>query len=493
MTIATTFQAAFRNLACCGVMILSAGGLNAAEPSFADEFFSDGTVVACIGDSITHGGSWHRYVAEYCATRFPGRSIRLSNGGIAGDSAGGVLTRLDQDIFIHRPTAAVVMLGMNDVRGWLYGKVAESDPKLGEKRRQAHADYVKNMGLLVDRLQKGGLRPIVLMTPSPYDQTAQIAREAAVGQNDALATFAQAVRDLGDQRNLPVVDCHATMTAMNLACQALDPTSTIINQDRVHPGPPGSLVMAWLLLKTCRAPALVSQVTLDARTRTLVAHERAEVDHLVWDRSTISFTVTEESLPWPIDPEARPALGWAPILDDLDRQTLAVTGLPPGMTELSIDDVVVGSWPEKALNGGVNLAALPTSPQLDQARRVQALCEERHRIQTDLRSIPFVELVWIEAGTVDLGDFSAVATAMDMYVEKHGGPGSYFGGIAKTYRKVKPQAASLWKRVDQLSEEILAAARPVPHRYRLRHMLPARPPGASKNPTNPVGEPLPKS
>ena len=137
---------------------------------------ADGSVVTLIGDSITHGGSWHRSVAEYCATRFPERSIRFWNGGIAGDSAGGVLTRLEKDILIQRPNAAVVLLGMNDVRSWLYKNGAESDPQVGEKRRQAHADYVKNMGVLVDRLQREGIHPIVLMTPSPYDETAQIAR-----------------------------------------------------------------------------------------------------------------------------------------------------------------------------------------------------------------------------------------------------------------------------------------------------------------------------
>ena len=137
----------------------------------------------------------------------------------------------------------------------------------------------------------------------------------------------------------------------------------------------------------------------------------------------MTFTLTERSLPWPIDPEARPARDWAPILDDLNRQTLVVTGLPSGIHELSIDDVVVGSWHDTALAAGVNLAALPNSPQLDQARRVQSLCDERRRIQEDLRSIPFVEVMWIKPGTVDLGDFFAVTTAMDAYVEKHGGPG----------------------------------------------------------------------
>jgi hypothetical protein len=166
-----------------------------------------------------------------------------------------------------------------------------------------------------------------------------------------------------------------------------------------------------------------------------------------------------------------------------------VTGLPSYIHELSIDDVVVGSWPDTVLASGVNLAALPMSPQLDQARRVQSLCEERRRIQADLRSIPFVELNWIKPGTVDLSDFSAVNAEMDKYVEKHGGPGGgYYGGIAKTYRKVKPQAASLLRRLDELSDEIRIAAHPIPHRYRLRPILPPHTQGASKSPMIPGGD-----
>ena len=60
--------------------------------------FQNGDIVALVGDSITHGRKWHRYVYEYYLTRFPERQIRFVNQGIAGDSAGGALSRLEWDI-----------------------------------------------------------------------------------------------------------------------------------------------------------------------------------------------------------------------------------------------------------------------------------------------------------------------------------------------------------------------------------------------------------
>lgn len=44
--------------------------------------FSDGERVCFVGDSITHGGSYHSYVYLYYLTRFPDRDIRVFNDGI---------------------------------------------------------------------------------------------------------------------------------------------------------------------------------------------------------------------------------------------------------------------------------------------------------------------------------------------------------------------------------------------------------------------------
>ena len=77
--------------------------------------FKKGDTVAVIGDSITHGGRYHAFIYLFYATRFPDREIKMYNCGISGDSAAGACRRFEWDIAVHKPTAATVLLGMNDV------------------------------------------------------------------------------------------------------------------------------------------------------------------------------------------------------------------------------------------------------------------------------------------------------------------------------------------------------------------------------------------
>lgn len=445
--------------------LLLCAGIPAAEPTAAPPF-ADGEVVALVGDSITHGGRWHRYIADFYATRFPERTVRFVNGGISGDTAGGVLNRLDADILVHHPTAAVVMLGMNDVGRDSY-KVG-ADDRAVVRRQQSLDGYQANMAKLVERLQAGGVKRLVLVTPSPFDQTAQMARENLPGVNDALARCGVVVTGLAAKSAAGVVDFNGPMTALNGDGQKTDPAFTIVGADRVHPGAPGHLLMAWLFLKAQGVPGLVSRVDLDARARQQRRLQGARLDGLAWQDDGVQFELTEDALPWPIEAEARKALAWAPIAEDLDRQELVIDGLPAGTYDLGIDDAVVGSWPAVALATGVNLALIAATPQAQQAQQVMMLSEERRSIQASLRSIAYVELKWFKPGTVDYGDHAAVVAALDAHVAKGGATAGYYRSVADAYLKAKPDAARLWQRIDDLTARIHAAARPRTHRYALR-------------------------
>lgn len=438
--------------------------LVAAEPAAAPPF-ADGEVVALVGDSITHNGRWHRYLADYYATRFPGRTVRFFNCGISGDSAGGVLARLDADILVHKPTAAVVMLGMNDVGRDSYKEGTDTDAKVVARRKQSLDGYQANMAKLVERLKAGGVQRLVLVTPSPFDQTARLPKENLPGVNDALARCGVFVAGLAARNGAGVVDLNGPMTALNRERQTADPAFTLVGADRVHPGPPGHLVMAWLFLKAQGAPALVSRTVLDVQARRAVAVEGATVDNLAWRDDGVTFTLAEQVLPWPIEADARKALAWAPITRDLNRQELVVTGLPAGRHVLSIDGTVVGDWSAADLATGVDLAAIATTPQAVQARAVQVLCEERRAIQASLRSIAYVELKWFKPGTVDFKDAAATSAALDGFVAKGGATAGYYRSVAETYRKTKPDAPRMWRRVDELTGLIRAAAQPVQHRF----------------------------
>ena len=246
-----------RLCACVLVLICLLGGTVGAET------FRDGETVCFLGDSITHGGAYHGMIYAYYLTRFPDRTIHFVNAGIAGDSAGGALGRLQEDVLSKSPSTVVVMMGMNDVGRGNY--VADPTAKQREAQARSLRGYEANMDKLLGRLRSETKAKLVLLTPSPFDQTCVNQRDNnQPGCNDALGKCAQLVRALAAKYQAQVIDLHGPMTAFNLQRQKSDPSYTLIGPDRVHPGAPGHLMMAWLFLTAQDAPALVSRVAFDA-------------------------------------------------------------------------------------------------------------------------------------------------------------------------------------------------------------------------------------
>jgi lysophospholipase L1-like esterase len=156
-----------------------------------DVRFVDGDNWCAIGDSITHGGDYHKDIYLYYVTRFPRERINLFNCGIGGDTAPGTLRRMEYDIMNHKPTVATIILGMNDV-WWVNNKNFTME------------ESIRDLEVIVDRLQNAGSR-VILFTPSIYDKTVQSDREVDIKRN-GLDRFAQAVRELADQKKLPCID-----------------------------------------------------------------------------------------------------------------------------------------------------------------------------------------------------------------------------------------------------------------------------------------------
>ncbi len=56
-----------------------------------------------------------------------------------------MLTRIETDILIHKPTWCVIMLGMNDIGHGFYSPSVEEGPELDKKRNDAlKRYYVRN-------------------------------------------------------------------------------------------------------------------------------------------------------------------------------------------------------------------------------------------------------------------------------------------------------------------------------------------------------------
>jgi len=424
------------------------------------DLFKDGETVCFFGDSITHGGRFHSYVYDYYLTRFPDRTVRFVNAGVSGDSAGGAQGRLADDVVANKPTAVVVMFGMNDVGRGNY--VAEPNEQQRTAQRQALERYRANMERLTARLRAEAGEPrLLFVTPSPFDQTGVNDRNNnQPGCNDGLARCAEIVRELAAQNKGTVVDFHAPMTAFNLERQRSDPAFTIIGPDRVHPGAPGHLMMAWLLLKAQGAPALVANVEIDAAAGRVAASENATVTGLEKRDGGWSFTVLEQALPFPVDPAARPLLAWVPIERELNQEILTVRGLAPGRYELRIDGAAVGQFDAGALAKGVNLAFNDATPQARQARAVAQLNEARRSTETVLRNHAAVRW-FLRHRKVDPDDLAAVR----IYAETKMGKTGYYESKVPEYLKAWERRGEVIEKVADLDRQARAARKPVPHLF----------------------------
>ncbi|MBP85958.1 MAG: hypothetical protein CMJ64_04445 [Planctomycetaceae bacterium] len=145
------------------------------------------TRIVCFGDSITgvyyHTGgerAWCDMLGFALQKANPRANIEMINAGISGHTTVNGLARFEKDVLAKKPHLVVVMFGMNDVT------------------RVPLDDFRKNMRTIARRCLDDG-SAVVLCTPnSVYENTAR--------PNQRLAEFSQAVREVADELNLPLVD-----------------------------------------------------------------------------------------------------------------------------------------------------------------------------------------------------------------------------------------------------------------------------------------------
>lgn len=419
-----------------------------------------------IGDSISQNGAYAAAVFLYFVTRFPQMRFEACNCGISGDSASGALRRYEWDIQPKRATVATIMLGMNDVNRDLYSAAPASAENL--RQRQAALDeYRENLVELTRRLQRDGVR-VHFVTPSPFDDTAQLERENLPGVNAALAECGQIQRAVAAEFGVEVIDLHGPLTRLNLELQRGNPEFSIVGADRVHPGAAGHFAMAHCFLRGAEVPGVVAEIEIDARGGCVTMAENARVSELSVGPGGVEFRGVESSLPYPVRDDVREALAWAPFQEELNRQILRVRGLSEGTYCITIDGEAIGSFAAVELDAGVNLADFGHTPQGRQASRVGELVAKWRGQGTEgERAVAQVEHWYLKEFGHPV-EFAAVDELMREKLRAAIENGQeYDMQVIERYLRVKPREKQLVEERELLEAEIWAAAQPVGHWYRV--------------------------
>jgi lysophospholipase L1-like esterase len=355
----------------------------------ADFPIHDGDRVVFLGDSITEQRLYTTYIEAYTLARYPTWKLTFRNVGWGGDTSwlrqrahpdestlfaaaeapqqaiveDAVKRGLERDVLPLRPTVVTIDFGMNDHSYQPF-------------REDIFRAYVRSQAQLAKVLEGAGAR-VAFLTPQPIEEKRPDPDQDV--RNQSLRRFSDGLKEVAAREGALFVDEFAPYMSLMLRERAANPAAFIGGGDAVHPGPAGHTLMAWAILKGLGAPAAVSQAEIAAPAGTVAVAEHCAISNVKIADNGLTFDRLDEALPMPIDARAEPALKLAPVLDDLSRYELRVTGLAPGNYEVKIDGESVARVSHDKLAEGLNLSNLP-GPVTKQCRAVLDLVLQKNDV-----------------------------------------------------------------------------------------------------------------
>jgi GDSL-like Lipase/Acylhydrolase family len=382
-----------------------------------DFYLKDGDTVVFYGDSITDQRLYTTFTEAYVLTRFPKLTIILFTP--AGRAtlwmeapAVPLIVRLTRDVLAYQPTVVTLMLEMND------GGYRVFDPALFKSYSTGYEHIVKTLKTAEPKAR------ITAIQPSPYDDVTRPPQFEG-GYNGVLTRYGIFVGELATREELACADLNTSVVAaLRKANQADQVLAQKLIPDRVHPSAPIHLLMAEALLKTWNAPAVVSEVEIDAVSLAVRRAVHTSVSELSKD-DRIAWTQFDDSLPVPIElfPSEELmhlALRSADFSEALNHEEVTISGLTAGRSySLNIDGQAITTHPTEEWSAGVNLSEAKT-PMSKQAGDVLQLIYRHnslhwarwHLIQTsfELEQPPSMDRGMAAVDTLD-AEVAAMARA----------------------------------------------------------------------------------
>ncbi|MBY0524495.1 MAG: SGNH/GDSL hydrolase family protein [Gemmataceae bacterium] len=328
-----------------GAIVVLSATMGLAGPAAGEEFFfKPKDRILFLGDSITEQYDYTNFLEYYLTTRFPKWDLVFFNAGIGGDTAGGGNNRAVRDVLSEKPTAVTINFGMND------GGYKAPDDNIFK-------NYIKNQTALTKKLTDAQVR-VALMATSPVE-----GRKRKDGEvyNETLGKFGDALKVVAKEHGATHVDQFNPALAV-LRKLAEDKAAIDCFPDSVHTNARGGLLMAHSILTGMHAPALVSDVALEANGK-VTAAEGCKVTDTKAQNGTISFSRFDDALPLVLSPDQKALAPYLDNLSKLNRYGLKVSGLDKDAKyDLKIDGKKVATYTGEQLGKSVNLAMEDLGP-----------------------------------------------------------------------------------------------------------------------------------
>ena len=338
--------------------------LSLTRPASGAEFaIHDGDRVVLLGDSITEQRLYTTAIEAYTLARFPQWKLTFRNIGWGGDTAQGGLARAPRDMLPLKPTFVTIDFGMND-----HGYRAHDEG--------IYKNYIEKQTGLVTLLKTAGAR-VALVTPQPIEEKRPDPDKDV--RNESLRKMSDGLRDVATKQSVHFADQFDPYMAVMLKARQADPAAVIGGGDAVHPGPVGQTIMAWAILKSLGAPAAVSSAELNGATGKVVAATGCQITNPKVAAGVLTFTRKDAALPMPVNPQSETVTKLIPLLADLSRYELKVTGLTAPKYQLLIDDKPAAVFTANELAQGCNLT-LSAGPVTEQARQLWTLVVEKNNV-----------------------------------------------------------------------------------------------------------------
>lgn len=330
----------FRSFALAGLLALSSLQARAAAPAC---LLKPGDVVAIVGDSITEQKIYSRFIEAYLIGCSEVSDVTCYQLGWGGETAYGLLTRMDGDLLPLKPTIVTLCYGMND------GHYVAFDENIGK-------GYREPLTKIVAKLKAAKVR-VVVGSPGAVDLNT-FAKVGPLIYNDNLNHLGKIAHEIADANGMRFTNVHETMMiGMKASKAALGKMYAVAGNDGVHPGENGHLLMAQAFLNGLGCAGDIARIEYDmsGKATASASHEviSATGGHvkLKSTRYPFCFHGAEKDSNGTVS-----MLPYTPFNQQLNRFVLVVKGLTTPKANVQWGKATK-SFTKVQLEAGVNLAA----------------------------------------------------------------------------------------------------------------------------------------